>query len=78
VDDWLVQAQIMKQAVQVHPVITIFALMAGGKLFGTWGLMFALPVMCMVKVSLKVAWQWYASEYGLTSPLVPASQIPIV
>ena len=42
IDDWFLQPLILRRAVHVHPAVTVFALMAGGALFGIWGLL-SLP-----------------------------------
>jgi predicted PurR-regulated permease PerM len=65
IDDWFLNPFILRAAVHMHPVVTLFALLAGAYCAGLWGLLFAVPTMCMIKVLLEVAWQWYATEYGL-------------
>jgi predicted PurR-regulated permease PerM len=79
-DDWVLQPQILRRAVHIHPVITSFALLAGAYAAGLWGLLFAVPVVCMLKVLLEVSLQWYRVENGLTPKAIPPeiSQIPIV
>jgi predicted PurR-regulated permease PerM len=79
-EDWFLQPVILRRAVHMHPVATFFSLLAGAYLAGLWGLIFAVPVFCMVKVILDVSWQWYRTEYGpRIAPVVPeATQIPIV
>jgi predicted PurR-regulated permease PerM len=80
IDDWFLQPLILRRAVHVHPAITLFALMAGGALCGFWGLLFAVPVVCMVKVLLEVIWQWYRSEYDLQAfdPAPEITHIPLI
>ena len=43
----------------LHPVWVIFALMAGGKLFGFTGLLLAVPVAAMLGVVVRRALNWY-------------------
>ncbi len=54
----------------LHPVAVIFAVMAGGQLFGFVGVMLALPVAAVVAVMLRHAKQeWLASTaYRLGAP----------
>lgn len=56
----------------LHPVAVIFAVMAGGQLFGFVGVMLALPVAAVVAVLLREAMkQWRASrmyQHGAPSP----------
>lgn len=79
-DDWFLQPLILRRAVHVHPAVTVFSLMAGGALFGIWGLLFAVPAVCMVKVLLEVLWQWYRSEYELQffDPAPEVTHIPLI
>jgi len=37
IEDWFIQTIVMRRAVRLHPVLIVFALMAGAKLFGFWG-----------------------------------------
>ncbi len=59
----------------LHPVAVIFAVMAGGQLFGFVGVMLALPVAAVLAVLFRHAKrQWLASRlYGQGAP-VPAAQ----
>ena len=79
-DDWLLHPMILRRAVQIHPVVTVFSLMAGAYLSGIWGLLFAVPVACMIKVLFEVTLQWYRIEYGFHTRAIPpeAQQIPVV
>jgi predicted PurR-regulated permease PerM len=43
----------------LHPVAVIFAVLAGGQLFGFMGILLALPVASMVMVMLRHAHEWY-------------------
>ncbi len=37
----------------MHPLFIIFALLAGGKLYGIWGILLAVPVAAMIKVTIS-------------------------
>lgn len=79
VDDWILQPMILRKAVHIHPLMLVFTLLAGAYLGGFWGLLFAVPAACMLKVLGQVAWQWYQSEYSSRlPPPVEASQTPLV
>jgi predicted PurR-regulated permease PerM len=80
IEDWFFQPLILKRAVHLHPVLIVFSLMAGTKLWGFWGLLFGVPVACVAKVLLQVIVQWYQSEYGRKGHDVPAemSHIPLI
>jgi len=64
-DDWFFHPYVMRKAVHLHPVVTVFSLMAGALLFGFWGLIFAIPVVCVAKVLLQVTWHYYRVAYGI-------------
>ncbi|HEY0975072.1 MAG TPA: AI-2E family transporter [Solimonas sp.] len=63
---WLVGDQI-----GLHPVAVIFAVMAGGQLFGFVGVLLALPVAAVVAVLLR-----HALQQWLASPLYQATDPP--
>ncbi len=60
----------------LHPVAVIFAVLAGGQLFGFTGVLLALPVAAVVAVLLRDANARYRSSrlYGETEPTAPASE----
>jgi predicted PurR-regulated permease PerM len=80
IEDWFIQPTVLQKAVHLHPVVVVLALMSGAELFGFWGLMFAVPVACMVKVLLEVLGPWYRSQYGFVSapPLPEVNRIPLI
>lgn len=61
-DDWLLQPIISKHSVHLHPLVFLLSLMAGGEILGFLGLVFAIPVACIIKSLFKVAWDWYTTE----------------
>lgn len=65
IDDWFFHPLVMRRAVQLHPIVTVFSLMAGALLYGFWGLIFAIPVVCVVKVLLSVTSRYYRAAYGM-------------
>ena len=48
--------RIVGQAVGLHPVISIAALIAGAELFGIWGALFAAPVVGVLQVLVVALW----------------------
>jgi predicted PurR-regulated permease PerM len=46
----------------LHPVLVIFAVMAGGQLFGFFGVLLALPVAAVIMVVLRHAHERYVSS----------------
>ena len=62
-DDWFLQPYIMKKAVKLNPAIVIFALMAGWELGGIWGVIFSIPVTCILKETLALAVELQETEF---------------
>ncbi len=52
-DDSVIQPLTISQSVRLHPVIIIFAILIGGQLFGILGMLFAVPVVGVIKVVLS-------------------------
>jgi len=52
-DNYVISPNVMKFQVGVHPGIIIFSLMAGGALFGFWGLLIAVPTVAIIQETLK-------------------------
>ena len=61
-DEIFLQPTIAKRSVHLHPLVFLFTFMTGGELFGFIGLVFAVPVACVIKALIDVAWSWYSSE----------------
>jgi len=53
IDNYVISPNVMKYQVGVHPGIVIFSLMAGGALFGFWGLIIAVPTAAIIQEALK-------------------------
>ena len=62
-DDWFLQPYIMKQAVKLNPAIVLFALLAGWELGGIWGVIFAIPVTCIIKEIIQIAVELQETEF---------------
>jgi predicted PurR-regulated permease PerM len=64
--------------VGLHPVAVIFAILAGGTLFGFLGVLLALPVAAVLMVLLRHAHQRYLESalYGAAAPRAPTVGAP--
>ena len=47
----------------LHPVAVIFAVLAGGQLFGFVGILLALPIAAVIMVMLRHLYTGYKSSY---------------
>ena len=60
----VVGPRIVGKAIGLHPVVSLAALIAGGELFGIWGVLFASPVAGVLQALLVAVW----SEWRETHP----------
>lgn len=64
IDDWFIQPYIMKKAVKLNPALVIFALMAGAEVGGFWGVVFAIPITCIIKEILIISLELQETEFS--------------
>ena len=62
-DDWFLQPYIMKKAVNLNPAIVLFALLAGWEIGGIWGVIFSIPVTCVIKEIIQIAVELQETEF---------------
>lgn len=55
IEGWILQPWLVGDRIGLHPVAVIFAIMAGGQLFGFVGMLIALPVAAIIMVLLRHA-----------------------
>ncbi len=69
-ESFLLTPWLVGDKIGLHPVAVIFAIMAGGQLFGFLGVLLALPVAAVVMVVLRYAHQRYTQSglYGAAGP----------
>ncbi|HEX4869293.1 MAG TPA: AI-2E family transporter [Moraxellaceae bacterium] len=53
IEGWVLQPYFVGNRIGLHPVAVIFAIMAGGQLFGFVGMLLALPVAAIILVLLR-------------------------
>lgn len=63
--DQVIGPLILGQAVRIHPVVVIFAMLAGGVLFGVLGVLLAVPAAASTKIALRMI---YNEASGSASP----------
>jgi predicted PurR-regulated permease PerM len=63
VESNLVTPKIIGDRLGMHPLLIVFALLAGGKLMGIWGMLFAVPIAAVLKVFFSWAFL-KAVEWG--------------
>jgi len=62
-DDWFLQPYIMKRAVKLNPAVILLALMAGWEIGGFWGVVFSIPVTCIIKEILFISMELQETEF---------------
>lgn len=50
----IVVPKVMEKEMGLHPLIVLFSILAFGKLFGFWGVLFAVPLAAIIKIIIKV------------------------
>ena len=73
IESWILQPWLVGDRIGLPPVGVIFAIMAGGQLFGFFGMLLALPVAAILVVLLRHAHQRYINSHwyhGGEPPLV--------
>jgi len=72
VENTIIQPQIQKRAVDVHPFVVLVAVLFGSSLFGIAGALLAVPFAASIQVVVREWWR-YRRELGLVPPRPPAS-----
>ena len=76
-ESMLLTPYLVGSRIGLHPVAVIFAVLAGGQLFGFLGILLALPVAAMIKVWLRylhLHYQGSAFYQESSTPPVPSGR----
>lgn len=57
VDNMFVQPAVLARSVEMHPLVVLFVVMVGSQLMGIVGMLIAVPVAGVVKVSVRTVYQ---------------------
>ncbi len=66
IDDLVVQPLVYSHSVGMHPVEVVFVLLIFGELFGLFGMLIAIPVEAIIKVSIREI-HWGLTHYKIIS-----------
>jgi predicted PurR-regulated permease PerM len=61
-DNSLISPRIMSHAVEVHPLVVIFAVLLAASLIGIWGAVLAIPGIVVFKAIIKVSGEIRAED----------------
>lgn len=64
VENNIIQPQIQRRAVEVHPFAVLFGVLCGATLFGVLGALLAIPVIASLQITLR-EWMAYQEELRL-------------
>ena len=70
-EGYVLVPRLVGEKIGLHPVAVIFAILAGGELFGFLGVLLALPVASVVMVLLRYAHERYTASQLYRSPDEP-------
>ncbi|MBE2318140.1 AI-2E family transporter [Solirubrobacter sp. CPCC 204708] len=78
VENTLIQPQIQKRAVNVHPFIVLVAVLFGSTLLGVLGALVAIPVAASVQIGIREWWEYRSDQARaeLTAGAVPPEDVP--
>jgi predicted PurR-regulated permease PerM len=75
VENTLIQPQIQKRAVDVHPFIVLVAVLFGSTLLGVLGALVAIPVAASVQIAIREWWA-YRHDQTVNDLIAPAGPTP--
>lgn len=64
VDNVLVQPTVIAKSASMHPILVLLGITVGGNLFGLWGMLIAIPLMAILKVSIVILYRGLR-EHGI-------------
>ena len=75
IESYVLTPKLVGERIGLHPMAVIFAVMAGGQLFGFIGVLLALPVAAVLAVMLRhTLTHWFQSRLYLDPALDPAPE----
>jgi predicted PurR-regulated permease PerM len=75
VENTLIQPQIQKRAVNVHPFIVLVAVLFGSTLLGVLGALVAIPIAASVQIAIREWWD-YRHDQTMNDLIAPAGPTP--
>jgi predicted PurR-regulated permease PerM len=58
IENNLIQPQIQRRAVNVHPFVVLFSVLCGATLLGVIGALVAIPVAASIQIAVREWWEW--------------------
>jgi predicted PurR-regulated permease PerM len=73
-ENYVVQPQIQKRAVELEPFIVLVSVLFGGTLFGIVGALLAIPVAATIQISVQEWWRFRVAERVVERAPPPAPE----
>ena len=74
VEGYVLSPRILGRAVQIRPVVTLLAMIAGSQVFGIWGAIFGAPTAGLIQALVGAYWQYYQKTHAKEFPLEKIEQ----
>jgi predicted PurR-regulated permease PerM len=74
IEGYVLSPRIMGRAVEIRPVVTLLAMIAGSELFGIWGAILAAPTIGLIQALVAAYWQYYQKTHTEEFPLQQLEQ----
>ncbi len=69
IEGYVLSPRIIGRAVEIKPVVSLLAMIAGSELFGIWGAILAAPTMGLIQALVGAYWQYYQKMHTEEFPL---------
>jgi predicted PurR-regulated permease PerM len=74
IEGYVLSPRIIGRAVEIKPVVSLLAMIAGAELFGIWGAILAAPTMGLIQALVGAYWQYYQKTHQEEFPLQQLEQ----
>ena len=74
IEGYVLSPRIIGRAVEIKPVVTLLAMIAGSELFGIWGAVLAAPTVGLIQALVGAYWQYYQKTHTEEFPLQQLEQ----
>jgi len=64
IEGYVLSPRIIGRAVEIKPVVSLLAMIAGSELFGIWGAILAAPTMGLIQALVGAYWQYYEKTHA--------------
>jgi predicted PurR-regulated permease PerM len=74
IEGYVLSPRIIGRAVEIKPVVSLLAMIAGAELFGIWGAVLAAPTIGLIQALVGAYWQYYQKTHQEEFPLQKLEQ----